>query len=401
MGFRLFVSHSTPEAERPRLAALVAAIEAAAGDTQIDVIYDKEQLAPGDDWRQRIAFMLHACHAAIVLLDENARNSDWVLTESIFLSLRNQVDPDFQFIPVSLLPPVDSTADALDARAARAAERAKFGEGTWRVVDLSRIQQARGTTEQQIAQLVIDALLSRGTLTPYQSPVDRLALQLATNFGAVAGGLLDDVIDTFGRDISYLQGERATRAAMAITRHLVGSGHLQDIRTALDLLGSALSDDQRLAIIDALAPLPLDANAAALLTRKRANGAGCVHASITTTRPQRTVPWYIARANLAGRPKVMPINNADASFESLQADLRTAWKLQNPSLSDLPDDEIDDQLRSTPRYVPVPGTIGADVLVRLDAAYPAISFVMFDARRDRRPAATQHRRTGPQTRCHP
>ena len=114
MGFRLFVSHSTPDAERPRLTALVGAIEAAAGELPLDIIYDKEQLAPGDDWRQRIAFMLHACHAAIVLLDENARNSDWVLTESIFLSLRNQVDPDFQFIPVSFLPPLDSTADALE-----------------------------------------------------------------------------------------------------------------------------------------------------------------------------------------------------------------------------------------------------------------------------------------------
>ncbi len=51
--------------------------------------------------------------------------------------------------------------------------------------------------------------------------------------------------------------------------------------------------------------------------------------------PQQTVPWYIARANLAGRPKIMPINNADASFESLQADLRAAWKLQNRRLIDL------------------------------------------------------------------
>ncbi len=38
MGFRLFVSHSTPEADLPRLTALVGAIEAAAGDTVLDVI---------------------------------------------------------------------------------------------------------------------------------------------------------------------------------------------------------------------------------------------------------------------------------------------------------------------------------------------------------------------------
>ena len=53
MGFRLFVSHSTPRAELPRLLALVEAIEDAAGDDQVAVIFDKEQIQPGDDWRKR------------------------------------------------------------------------------------------------------------------------------------------------------------------------------------------------------------------------------------------------------------------------------------------------------------------------------------------------------------
>lgn len=122
MGFRLFVSHSTPEAELPRLGRLVHAIEAASDGT-IQVIYDKAWIEPGDEWRRRIAFMLHACHAAMVVADERALASKWVLTEAIHLSLRNQVDPQFQFIPISFLP-ADGEPGAAEARAARAEERA-------------------------------------------------------------------------------------------------------------------------------------------------------------------------------------------------------------------------------------------------------------------------------------
>ena len=180
MGFRLFISHSSPSTESAqRLTVLKEALEQRAGPGTIRVLLDVGQIEGGDDWRRRIAFMLHACHAAIVILDDAAIDSEWVLAEAIFLSLRNQVDPDF-IIPVQLLPPADGTADALDARAARAAERAKFGEGTWRVVDLSRIQQARGGTEQAGRRSGGQRADHKGALVPYQSPVDPLALQLAS-----------------------------------------------------------------------------------------------------------------------------------------------------------------------------------------------------------------------------
>jgi hypothetical protein len=377
MGFRLFVSHSTPKPKLPRLVAIVEAIKGAAGEDQVEVIFDKEQIQLGDDWRNRIAFMLHACHAAILLLDENSRNSDWVLTEAIFLSLRNQVDPQFQFIPVSLLLPEESTAESLDARAARAKERVRFGEGTWRVVDLGRLQQARGATPRELGDLVVKALRNKGNLVPHSSPVDRLALQLAVNLGGVPDALLDLVIDDVNWDGVYLQPDRSTQAAMAITAKLIGDGRLSEIRDALDALGSAITNNRMLAILDGVAPLPLDPRAAALLTRKRAGSAGRMHASIQTGYANLTVPWYIARAYLADRPKVMPINNADASFDSLQADLREAWRLQNRRRGEISDADVDEQLRSTPRYVTLPGPLDPEVLGRLDATYPAISFVIY------------------------
>jgi hypothetical protein len=196
-GFPLYFSHSTPTGELPRLSGLVDAIKAAA-DGQIEVIYDKEQIAPGGEWRRRIAFMLHACHAAVVLADDNTRQSKWVLTEAIYLSLRNQVDPHFQFIPISFLP-IETEGAASGARKACAVKRTRFAEGPWGVVDLGRLQQARGATAEQIATTVVAALRSRGTLVPHQFPVDRLVLQLAPSFGGISTTLLDSVIRRAGR----------------------------------------------------------------------------------------------------------------------------------------------------------------------------------------------------------
>ena len=91
MDFRLFISHSSPtEDSRERLRELVAEIEAKSPPTPIRVLVDMEQIAGGDDWHRRIAFMLHACHAGVVLIDDAALSSTWVLAEATFLSLRQQ-----------------------------------------------------------------------------------------------------------------------------------------------------------------------------------------------------------------------------------------------------------------------------------------------------------------------
>jgi hypothetical protein len=107
MSYRLFISHSshTPQA-RQRLDDLAGALEAAAATAgaAVKVIYDAEQIERSDDWRQRIAFMLHAAHGGVVLLDDAALASRWVCVEASFLAMRQAVDPDrFRIFPVSFL----------------------------------------------------------------------------------------------------------------------------------------------------------------------------------------------------------------------------------------------------------------------------------------------------------
>jgi hypothetical protein len=394
MSFRLFISHSSSNsrASEQRLEALQKALVAEAKPANLTVLCDRQQIAGGDDWRDRIGFMLHVCHAAIVILDEAAIESDWVLAESTFLPLRNRVDPQFQFIPVTYLEEKNSveTQERLEAaRAARAAQRAQVRQGTWRVVDLDRLQYARGQQPVDVARMVVQALREKNELMAHDSPVDLLARQLTAYFRGVDAGLLDLVAEAVSKDgqqmqvptvdlayAEYLEGDRSIRTAMALTRHLVGLGSLTKIREAMQVLGQVFPDDYRAAILEQLSPLPLDPEAAAPLTRTRANGTGYVHASVRTSEPARTVPWYVARAYLPKRTTMLTIENADGTFESLQAALRQEWRKATPRVQGLSDNRIDQQLKKIPRYVSVPGPIAAEVLDQFDTAYPALSFVI-------------------------
>src|SRR5688572_25095194 len=104
VAYRLFLSHSSPSEEaRARLVAFANALKVAPGADDLQVLYDKEQIQTGDDWRKRIAFMLHSCHGGVVIVDEAALDSPWVLAEATFLSLRHEYSPTFGFLPVSFL----------------------------------------------------------------------------------------------------------------------------------------------------------------------------------------------------------------------------------------------------------------------------------------------------------
>src|ERR1700722_18119542 len=109
MDFRLFISHSSPTPQSlARLNALKDEIERITRpETPIRVMIDIDQIVASDDWQRRIAFMLHSCHGGIVLVDEAALSSDWVLAEAAFLSLRHRADASFPFIPVSFVDEPD------------------------------------------------------------------------------------------------------------------------------------------------------------------------------------------------------------------------------------------------------------------------------------------------------
>jgi hypothetical protein len=221
MDFRLFISHSSPNPESvARLRALKDEIERITrSETPIRVLIDVDQIVASDDWQQRIAFMLHRCHGGVVLVDEAALSSDWVLAEAAFLSLRHRADSGFPFVPVSFLDEPDLTK----ARQARAEQRDSLSKTAWRVVGFSDVQCVRGQAPGDIADRLVSALRAKGLLVPGVSPADR------SQSGRVSGLLRSCCVRCWSAGqagsspggIHVLPVNRARRASSLSMLHLV------------------------------------------------------------------------------------------------------------------------------------------------------------------------------------
>jgi hypothetical protein len=375
--FRLFVSHSSPtEESQERLRDLVAEIRAKAPSTPLRVLVDAEQIVGADDWHRRIAFMLHACHGGVVLIDGAALSSKWVLAEATFLSLRQLAGECFAFLPVSFL----DESDLKEEKRKRAAQTRFLSDTAWDVVAMPNVQYVRGRTPAEIADGVVSALRARGSLRPMASPVDRLADQLAPKFAEAGPQALRELADQVGDAGAYLTGNTQELAAMAIVRHMLAYGRLTSTLRQMDQLGTAFPAQRRLEILNELLPLPLPAEAAAMLTRRRASG-GYSHASLRTEIPEFTVPLYVRRAHLARLPpRYFAIGNTLGSFEELCANLRQEWRGRHvrPLARPLSDAQVDERLNSPDLdlYVWVPGPVETDVLAQLEQAYPRIAFII-------------------------
>jgi hypothetical protein len=373
VNFRLFISHSSPtEDSRQRLRELVAEIEAQSPPAPIRVLVDMEQIVGADDWHQRIAFMLHVCHGGVVLVDGAALSSKWVLAEATFMSLRQRAGDSFAFVPVSFLDEPD-----LEEEKRQLARQAEFLSDTaWDVVAMPDVQYVRARTPAEVAAQIVSALRARGSLQRMGSPADSLADQLAPKLAEAGSQALRDLADQLADASTYVTGDARQLAALAIVRHMLASGRLTETLRQLDQLGTAFPDQRRREILDELKPLPLPAEAAAMLTRRRASG-GYSHASLRTEVPAFTVPLYVRRAHLASRPpRYFAINNTLGSFEDLRANVRQEWRRRfSRPLSDV---QVDERLNAPglDLYVWVPGPVDADVIAQLEQAYPRIAFII-------------------------
>ncbi len=103
------------------------------------MLYDGEQIAAADDWRKRIAFMLHMCDGAAVLLDDAAIASPWVLAEATFASLRHTHHEKFACVPISFVDAANSEQAQLERQ--RLLDRLR--QSDWSVVALPDIQFAQ------------------------------------------------------------------------------------------------------------------------------------------------------------------------------------------------------------------------------------------------------------------
>ncbi|MFL6139394.1 MAG: hypothetical protein ACJ74O_16540 [Frankiaceae bacterium] len=375
MTFRFFLSHSSPtDAAKHRLSELGRAIEhKAQPHAPVQVLYDLEQITAGDEWRRRIAFMLHVCDGGAVLLDEQAVASKWVFVESAFLSLRQKANGAFTFIPVSFL----DDAALKKAVQGQAGDHRSHSETAWDIVDLASVQYVRGRSVGHVASAIVTALRDRGPLQAGGSAADLLADQLVPWLAEAGPQALQNLAGTLDDAGAYLTTDARARAAMAIVRHMLSTGCLTSTLELMKILGTPFPDARRRQILHELSPLCEAMEGAAVLTARRTSG-GYVHASVCATRPSFTVPLYVRRAHLAVQPPTyFAIENTLGSFESLRASLRhecrRRYLLNEP---DITDEDVDEWLGTSNVYVWVPGPVDGDVLALLDAAYPKVSFIV-------------------------
>lgn len=96
----IFISHSTRGlTENDATVSLRKALSAELDKRGWRVFVD-ETISAGAKWRKEILYYLATCQAAIILLNKNACESEWVKQESLILSFRKSQSPRFALIPV-------------------------------------------------------------------------------------------------------------------------------------------------------------------------------------------------------------------------------------------------------------------------------------------------------------
>jgi hypothetical protein len=378
--YLLFLSHSAKtEAELGRLERIAGLIEEAAGaETPIRVLFDREQISGGDDWRRRIAFLLHLCDGAAVLLDESALSSTWVWMEAVVLAMRQQIEDGFAFVPLSMIP-----EQALAQEPPARTVRDLLSESEWRHLALTDIQFVDGRSERDVVERLIAALRGRGALTSRSSPAWLLADQLAPLLVGTGRVSLARLAAELGSGSRYVAYDHCSRAALGLVHSVLCHGQLRRARAMVDGLGLRFCRLHGRELLDELAPLSIPATAALIARRRTTHG--YVHSWLRCDNPNRVVPLYIRRAFLSSNPpRHFSIMNLHGTFEDLQAQIRLQYRLKykEPDLDPLSEDDqdaaVDLLLSHAPGFVWVLGPVDADVLARLDRAYPTLSFVVHE-----------------------
>jgi hypothetical protein len=89
--WNVFVSHSTKSAAGGIAEQLLTRIEAEFKESSYKLFIDRESIKSGDLWKQWIDDATDVAHAAIVLLDAKAKESEWVRYEADVLAHRQRV----------------------------------------------------------------------------------------------------------------------------------------------------------------------------------------------------------------------------------------------------------------------------------------------------------------------
>lgn len=369
---RLFISHtSKSDAATERLVCLREAL-AARG---FDVIVDREQLGPTDEWRREIYTWLGQCDLAVVLIAPRALDpaNPWVSREATILSWRRALDAGFRLAPVL----VDGvTLDDLERSAFRDLLLAEM-QG-----EIVAADEGLGWVDGFAERLAAKALRPGG------GPVDSLARSIMAHLEQLPDSLLREAAERADVDLGPWKPRDDLRQRLAVQLLHLG---LDGSFAALDHLATSGIDAQRLeAIIELVAPSWVDLCAAQCL------------ATTAARQDEKPVLWLNAESDFAaqmfirrasGRPPrvdwprvplaaVVDDDGAEGLAAQLRAVLREKLRLVPDALAADEDARLDALLENhrrngRPIFVVARHSTGLAMhLDRLKALFPALTFLV-------------------------
>ncbi|HEX7182769.1 MAG TPA: toll/interleukin-1 receptor domain-containing protein [Thermoanaerobaculia bacterium] len=296
---RLFISHSARE--DPDARALIQRIHRELNGPDLEVLVDWKCLESGQDWHEGLIDWMLECHGAILVLSSRALQRDWVAREATILDLRKREDPEFELIPVYLPGVDDSTLK--DSAKSRLTP-----------LDLPRLQAKRADDVdvllEDLREKAARLKLRWGKVDPRRRLLRDVAaiLQKAHVFG------LENLASDLDADLkSWLWGERMRNYLTLALAFRMATLELSRVVWAFESLTSYYDLTQACDILNRLAPLRVNAEAADLFARV-AEGKGSAAGIRFNAVELDTVRLYAHRAlgRLIVDYRFVEVTNSDA-----------------------------------------------------------------------------------------
>jgi len=289
---RLFVSHSSLDTDLTQ--QVCHRLAAAPGKPGYDILVDYTELKPGVDWPRHLHEYMAHCHAAVLLLSQNAVTSPWVLKEATILAWRRSLDPSFQLFPVC----ITDVDDALLARH-------KFGP-----LMLGLIQKIESADPEIIANAIRAQIGQPDVCSP--TPFDQLVGRLKDLLSRVGETTLKGIADKMGvqRPAWRPDVDSHTRYVTQIAGRILSEdmGGFKGVDELIDALSSTPGPDNVKQIFWIVAHYWVDAQAAGrlppLLTARERRAAALNGGRFWDF----TAPAYVRRAHpLSLKHTLIPI----------------------------------------------------------------------------------------------
>jgi TIR domain len=185
---KIFISHSSPSpAADRRLRAIATALRA-----EFTPWYDKRDMRYGKPWYRQVAKHMNGCDAALLLLDRNALNSDYVKHETSILSNRALTEDEFRFFIVLLDDQISRTS---------------LGQGSLRAARIGEMQIWRPTAKELAQDNELAASLA-----------EKINIEIGKGDGVKADARREDIAGEIKECLDDISDDAFGRALEATSR---------------------------------------------------------------------------------------------------------------------------------------------------------------------------------------